>query len=319
MTTATAITVTATPDLSIVDGQITTTSVQVAQHFNKRHRDVIRAINNLVRELPPEGMRNFAQGYYTMPETGDQQHKMYRITRDGFTLLAMGFTGKEALQWKLTYLQAFNRMEAELLKQANPNAIGYNRITPTQAQHLKELVQLVVESGKQNYGETWARLQRKFGVNSYLQLPEAKFTEACNYLKGKLDGDSIKSLIHKHIEPELQKLQPLPDADRLSLAFNMASQMAATAQQAVFAAIVNGQDPQWMYRRYLFGLDYDKNNQLKRVYTQPIPHEAAVMSMKDIAENIVKSGRSFISPDDLSMLAQACTQGLANMVSNRLN
>ena len=39
---------------------------------------------------------------------------MYNMNRDGFSLLAMGFTGEKALRWKLDYIKAFNTMEAEL-------------------------------------------------------------------------------------------------------------------------------------------------------------------------------------------------------------
>lgn len=64
-------------------------------------------------------------------------------------------------------------------------AIDYTRISPSQAQTLKEYVNRVVASGKQTYGETWARLHRKFRVNSYLELPASQFEEACTYLEAK--------------------------------------------------------------------------------------------------------------------------------------
>jgi Rha family phage regulatory protein len=102
------------PTLTVVDGVPTTTSTDVARFFVKQHRDVLRAIENLTTQLPGEPLRNFAQGSYTLPETGDQQHKMYRLTKDGFALLAMGFTGKKALAFKLAYLDAFNQMETAL-------------------------------------------------------------------------------------------------------------------------------------------------------------------------------------------------------------
>lgn len=68
---------------------------------------------------------------------------------------------------------------------ANP-AIDYDRISPAQAQDLKEIVAAIVQSGTQSYGETWARLQRKFRVNSYLELPATKHLEARAYLMAKL-------------------------------------------------------------------------------------------------------------------------------------
>ncbi len=181
-----------TPDLEIIEGQITTTSNQVAEHFGKRHTHVLRAIRNLLAELPENARPNFGLSEFT-DNTG-RTLPAYRMTRDGFTLLAMGFTGKEAMQWKVAYLTAFNQMEAQLLAQAirhhNP-AIAYDRISPAQAQDLKEIVAAIVQAGIQGYGETWARFQRKFKVNSYLELPATQHLEARAYLLAKLPKPAL--------------------------------------------------------------------------------------------------------------------------------
>lgn len=113
------------PDLSIEDGQITTTSLQVAEHFGKRHADVLRAIKDLLKELPKGYRRNFAliQIETDLGMGRTRKDPAYRMTRDGFALLAMGFTGKEALQWKLAYIDAFNKMEKVLLEQRQAAAL----------------------------------------------------------------------------------------------------------------------------------------------------------------------------------------------------
>ncbi|TCP05676.1 Rha family transcriptional regulator [Rubrivivax gelatinosus] len=101
----------ALPLLRIADGQATATSLQIAEHFGKRHGDVIRAVRKL--DCPPEfSRRNFASAKY-LDEQG-KPRDCYHVTRDGFSLLAMGFTGKEAMRWKLAYIAAFNAMEAQL-------------------------------------------------------------------------------------------------------------------------------------------------------------------------------------------------------------
>ena len=64
--------------------------------------------------------------------------------------------------------------------------LDYTRISPAQAQDLKELVHAIVQAKVQGFSETWARLQRKFRVNSYLELPAAQFDEARAYLLAKL-------------------------------------------------------------------------------------------------------------------------------------
>lgn len=88
-----------------------TTSLNVAEVFGKRHKNVLRAIESM--ECSEEFRRlNFEPSTYTN-EQGKEQ-PMYVMTRDGFTILVMGFTGRPAMQYKEAYIKAFNRMEKEL-------------------------------------------------------------------------------------------------------------------------------------------------------------------------------------------------------------
>ena len=118
----------AIPDLEIIEGQITTTSQQIAAHFNKVHRDVVRAIENI--ECSAEfRLRNFAQSSYV-----SNQNKVldcFTMTRDGFAFLCMGFTGQEAAKWKEAYISAFNAIEQEMikLKSAPSSMIALNELT----------------------------------------------------------------------------------------------------------------------------------------------------------------------------------------------
>lgn len=104
-------------DFIAADGEaLTTTSQHVAAVFGKRHDNVIRLIRSLAEQLPEEFNRlNFEVVAY-LDEKGESRAS-YRITRDGFTLLAMGFTGKKALAFKLAYINAFNAMAAYLKNQ----------------------------------------------------------------------------------------------------------------------------------------------------------------------------------------------------------
>jgi Rha family phage regulatory protein len=100
------------------DNTLVTTSHNIADVFSKRHDDLLKAINNLIIELPQEWrVRNFAESSKSvdMPNGGTREQRFYNITRDGFTLLAMGFTGKKALAFKLAYIDQFNKMEKALL------------------------------------------------------------------------------------------------------------------------------------------------------------------------------------------------------------
>jgi len=105
------------PTLTVVDGIPTTTSIEVARHFGKPHDEVLRRIRNLLEQLPDAYLRNFAETETERPSPlngAPIKSPAYRITRDGFTLLAMGFTGQKALGFKLAYIDAFNRLEREL-------------------------------------------------------------------------------------------------------------------------------------------------------------------------------------------------------------
>lgn len=93
------------------DGQLAVTSRQVAEDFEKRHADVIEKIEEIIK-TENSVMTMFIESSYKAG-TG-KSYKEYLITRDGFSLLVMGFTGSKALQWKLKYIEAFNKMEEHI-------------------------------------------------------------------------------------------------------------------------------------------------------------------------------------------------------------
>jgi Rha family phage regulatory protein len=96
-------------DLVILrDRRAVTSSLVLAEAFKKEHKNVLRDIKNLnLDQLNFEQM--FTEG--TEPDLYGRDRKIYYMNRDGFTLLAMGFTGKQALDFKIRYIKAFNRME----------------------------------------------------------------------------------------------------------------------------------------------------------------------------------------------------------------
>lgn len=103
--------------VSIVDGVPSASSLIVAQSFSKPHDKVCRDIRNLCERLP-EAFRaaNFGETFYEAsgPNGATRKLPMYLLSRDGFSLLVMGFTGEKAIAWKLRYIEAFNAMEAKL-------------------------------------------------------------------------------------------------------------------------------------------------------------------------------------------------------------
>ena len=98
-------------------GNAVTTSLLVAEKFGKRHSDVMRAISETIKQMPEnECKRNFApwQHDIVQPNGGNRIEPYYMMTRDGFSLLVMGFTGAKAMSFKLEFIEAFNEMERKL-------------------------------------------------------------------------------------------------------------------------------------------------------------------------------------------------------------
>lgn len=90
------------------DQQAVTTSLQVAESFERSHDNVLKAIYRLEKDVVNFN-EMFSEG--NEPDLYGRDRRIYYMNRDGFTLLAMGFTGKKALDFKLKYIEAFNNME----------------------------------------------------------------------------------------------------------------------------------------------------------------------------------------------------------------
>ncbi len=132
--------------------RVFTTSLKVAEHFHKRHTHVLRAIEKLLGDLGSdaailrsqiEGDRlnfqpinepNFGlvEGFNVLnferveyKDKKGETRPMYHLGHDGFALVAMGFTGREALAWKVKFLAAFREMERQLhaQKERESNAL----------------------------------------------------------------------------------------------------------------------------------------------------------------------------------------------------
>lgn len=91
--------------------QAVTSSTNLAQNFGKRHDNVLRDIEGLKKDV-----LNFEEMFFeaSEPDNYNRPRRVYLMNRDGFTLLAMGFTGPRALDFKLKYISAFNQLEAQV-------------------------------------------------------------------------------------------------------------------------------------------------------------------------------------------------------------
>ncbi|MBT9670426.1 phage regulatory protein [Secundilactobacillus kimchicus] len=144
------------------DKQAVTSSLQVAETFGKEHKNILRDIGGLLKNEPTQQM--FAKDTYVNNQNG-QKYPMYYMNRDGFTLLAMGFTGKKALDFKLKYIEAFNVMETTLKK------VPVKKLDPTLQ------AELAIANSKSRTANALYRIAMKTNSDSAQQALLAKAAE----------------------------------------------------------------------------------------------------------------------------------------------
>lgn len=126
-------------------------SLEVAKHFGRNHKNVMRDLRKLLSSLPEEFIGlNFELNNFI--DTIGRELSCYLLTRDAFTLLVMGWTGHEAINWKLRYIEAFNSMEKaafEAARQLSPGQEHFlisqglklaRRLTPERRREIKRAV-----------------------------------------------------------------------------------------------------------------------------------------------------------------------------------
>lgn len=105
----------ASPVITVRGDMPKCTSIDIAHNFGKAHKDVLRSIDAARDTCGLEfDQRNFAPIEYTDPK--GRTYRAFEMTRDGFSLVSMGFTGATAMRWKVAYIDAFGRMESALVK-----------------------------------------------------------------------------------------------------------------------------------------------------------------------------------------------------------
>lgn len=130
--------------------EILTDSLSVAEHFHKRHTDVLRKVEKIISN---DSTQNCVQCFFESHYKDDsgKANLKYLMNRDGFTFLVMGFTGKKADAWKWDYIKAFNQMEkllAEKSTQAWIETRKQGKLTrKSETDVIKELVEYAKGQG----------------------------------------------------------------------------------------------------------------------------------------------------------------------------
>ncbi len=161
-------------ELEVVDNAVYTTSLSVAEVFNKNHKNIIRKIN----EFPKDNFTklNFEPSKY-IDSTG-RVLPCYKITRDAFSLLVMGFTGEKAYKWKIEFIKAFNEMEKRLrnieyekhYKLAFHQSLGYKSQLKQQKQKYENEIKALkydLEQSKNNFKDKLNCILAKNGLYAF--------------------------------------------------------------------------------------------------------------------------------------------------------
>lgn len=182
--------------------------------------------------------------------------------------------------------------------------LDYDRISPAQAQDLREIVQAIVDAGIQKHAETWARFQRKFRVNSYLELPAARHTEARQYLIAKLPQGYAPNIVEEPAQPACWS------PERVNSALSLVAEVMPHVSRAIFDAVMTGQN--WQADRYM--LSFDVNTRCLVPQAKKIDSNAYVMPMDRFYDAIETS--MSVEPAVLARLAATCANRLSHMAGH---
>ncbi|PES69811.1 transcriptional regulator [Bacillus cereus] len=151
------------------NNEVVTDSLKVGEVFNKRHDNITRDIETLMKEMGEKGNLNFEESSYN-PGNG-RNYKKYNMTKDGFTLLVMGLTGKQALKFKMMYIEEFNKMEQHIKEQQKPKTAldQIQQLLLEGTMELKQQVEELETFTKEGFGDIQKEFINKMTIDSQQQ------------------------------------------------------------------------------------------------------------------------------------------------------
>ncbi|WP_368567298.1 Rha family transcriptional regulator [Enterococcus faecalis] len=188
--------------VTMKDRQAVTSSLQVAEVFCKEHKVVLKAIDELKEGVAQNYADLFYEDTYIHPQN-KQSYRQVIMNRDGFTLLAMGFTGQKALQFKLKYIEAFNQMEKEIQQPKLPTskrelamlALSANEETNERVDNIdKRLVD--IEENKLISTEDKGTIDSRVRKKVYYLCKEQRLSQEAKSMLFQDLGSSIKRLFN---------------------------------------------------------------------------------------------------------------------------
>ena len=214
-----------TPIVQLINNKPMTSSLDVAATFEKQHKDVLRAIERL--EIPDDfNQRNFAPVEYH--DAKGEKRPAYNMTRDGFVILVMGFTGKKALAFKIAYINAFNAMEAQLSGKQQPALDA--PATKEQRKPLVNLVNALISVAPLSYRDAWHMVHAQVNGKTAKEMTCSEIQAAIAFVQRKIDQCCVRPLPDPNPKPK-NKIYDFDNAIKVNkeisnAAYNLGSSFA---------------------------------------------------------------------------------------------
>ncbi|WP_232203112.1 Rha family transcriptional regulator [Neisseria shayeganii] len=175
----------------------------MAKAFGKAHKHVLAKIDEIISQVPDSFYKpNFRPLERTVKSNlgnGSYLTRAYELTKDGFMLLVMGFTGKDAMAIKIAYIEAFNAMAEKLKAMEAPAVQLPHTISAEEAERISEKVLERCGRTGETFQKVYRGLHEYLGVDSYHHIPASMFATAMRYL------DSLPQAPELFRQPEAAK------------------------------------------------------------------------------------------------------------------
>lgn len=176
--------------VELIHDQPMTTSRRVAQMFGKGHDNVLQSIRALLRDLPDELNRlNFQAIDYT--DTRNRRQPEFLLTKDGFMLLAMTFTGKPARYWQVAFVKAFNQMARTIQRQQKSLMNRERELARADAARTHSAVNAILADTRAERGKT---TEARHYVNEANLIGYAMTGQCCPIDRSTLDAKALRLL-----------------------------------------------------------------------------------------------------------------------------
>lgn len=174
----------------IIEGRPVTSSRIVAEYFGKRHNDVLRGIRDLIEKNTDLSKSFIAREEQIETSNGaSRSNPVFLMDQKGFCILAMGFTGAKALEFKCAFYDEFERMKHELEAPTT--------ITPAEQRTIQREVAIRAHKTASNYRTIYRAIKARYQIARYDQLPRTQLEDCLDFIREvELDVPEVPHTAH---------------------------------------------------------------------------------------------------------------------------